>query len=119
MNISEIAKGYLAAAEFTDCGPDAEDAMRDASWSQQATLHAADAAADIIAAFGLELLNATAASGAQIGHDLWLTRNGHGSGFWDKEDLYGPITSEHLDAYATTCGEVYVYAGDDGLLYID
>ncbi|MFC8797281.1 hypothetical protein ACFT2C_06085 [Promicromonospora sp. NPDC057138] len=22
--------------------------------------------------------------GAQIGHDLWLTRNGHGTGFWDR-----------------------------------
>lgn len=22
-----------------------------------------------------------------IGHDLWLTRNGHGSGFWDKHEF--------------------------------
>lgn len=21
---------------------------------------------------------------SQIGHDLWLTRNGHGAGFWDR-----------------------------------
>jgi len=21
----------------------------------------------------------------QIGHDFWLTRNGHGSGFWDRD----------------------------------
>ena len=24
---------------------------------------------------------------SQVGHDLFLTRNGHGSGFWDREDL--------------------------------
>lgn len=22
---------------------------------------------------------------AQLGHDLWLTRNGHGAGFWDRD----------------------------------
>lgn len=27
---------------------------------------------------------------SQAGHDLWLTRNGHGTGFWDREDnTYG------------------------------
>tara|TARA_R110002012_G_scaffold295739_1_gene492457 strand:+ start:107 stop:430 length:324 start_codon:yes stop_codon:yes gene_type:complete len=24
----------------------------------------------------------------QAGHDFWLTRNGHGSGFWDRGTLY-------------------------------
>ena len=27
---------------------------------------------------------------SQVGHDLWLTRNGHGAGFWDRsDDAYG------------------------------
>ena len=30
------------------------------------------------------LLEESRLSSAQIGHDFWLTRNGHGSGFWDK-----------------------------------
>src|SRR3990172_722524 len=25
----------------------------------------------------------------QLGHDLWLTRNGHGTGFWDRPEIYG------------------------------
>jgi hypothetical protein len=25
---------------------------------------------------------------SQAGHDLWLTRCGHGTGFWDRGDLY-------------------------------
>ncbi len=29
-------------------------------------------------------------------HDLFLTRNGHGAGFWDKEDTYGVIESAIL-----------------------
>ncbi len=35
---------------------------------------------------------------AQAGHDLWLTRSGHGCGFWDREDsVYGlGLTGEPL-----------------------
>jgi hypothetical protein len=25
----------------------------------------------------------------QIGHDFWLTRNGHGAGFWDRDIQHG------------------------------
>lgn len=25
----------------------------------------------------------------QLGHDLWLTRNGHGTGFWGRPEIYG------------------------------
>lgn len=31
----------------------------------------------------------------QIGHDLWLTRNGHGAGFWDRKEIYG----DHADLF--------------------
>jgi hypothetical protein len=47
-------------------------------------------------------------------HDLWLTRNGHGTGFWDRE--YGEVGDRLTDA-AHACGECYLYVGDDGLLY--
>lgn len=25
----------------------------------------------------------------QAGHDFWFTRNGHGTGFWDRPDVWG------------------------------
>ena len=28
----------------------------------------------------------------QAGHDFWLTRNGHGDGFWDGRHIWGPYT---------------------------
>jgi len=31
----------------------------------------------------LDVWPAIAADPGQFGHDLWLTRNGHGAGFWD------------------------------------
>jgi hypothetical protein len=29
------------------------------------------------------------ASDEQTGHDFYLTRNGHGAGFWDRPEVYG------------------------------
>lgn len=50
-------------------------------------------------------------------HDLWLTRNHHGAGFWDG-DWPEPLATRLTEA-AHALGERYVYVGDDGKLYID
>lgn len=52
---------------------------------------------------------------AQFGHDLWLTRNGHGAAFWDRErgDL-----GERLSKAAKDAGTQDLYVGDDGKLYV-
>jgi hypothetical protein len=51
----------------------------------------------------------------QIGHDLWLTRGGHGAGFWDR-DL--PNGQELTDICKTMefHGEIYEA---DGVVYIN
>jgi hypothetical protein len=51
----------------------------------------------------------------QAGHDLWLTRNNHGCGFWD-----GDWPEEAGDRLTEACkkfSEVNLYVGDDGLIY--
>lgn len=48
------------------------------------------------------------------GHDFWLTRNGHGVGFWDGD---WPISGDKLTIASEKFGEVYLYVGDDGKLY--
>lgn len=53
----------------------------------------------------------------QVAHDLWLTRNGHGEGFWDGD--YEESIGEALTQIAHDMGEVYVYVGDDGKLHFD
>jgi hypothetical protein len=50
----------------------------------------------------------------KAGHDFWLTRNGHGAGFWDRG--IGE-TGETLTEASTSFGGVDLYAGDDGKLY--
>lgn len=52
---------------------------------------------------------------AQHGHDFWLTRNGHGAGFWDRG--YGDI-GDDLSDKAKTYGSADLYIGDDGKVEI-
>ena len=56
------------------------------------------------------LLNALDPSSA--GHDFWLTRNGHGTGFWDRN--MGE-TGEKLSLLASSFGEFYVYIEDNAI----
>jgi len=48
---------------------------------------------------------------SQVGHDLWLTRNRHGVGFWDRDAAtYGTAERrDALDRLAKAMGEVYLY----------
>lgn len=48
------------------------------------------------------------------GHDFWLTRNGHGVGYWDRG--LGEL-GDKLTAAAKTFGGVDLYLGDDELVY--
>lgn len=50
----------------------------------------------------------------QAGHDFALTRNHHGTGYWDRDLPNG----DELTKLAHAAGEVWVYAGDDGFLYL-
>jgi hypothetical protein len=50
----------------------------------------------------------------QAGHDFWLSRNGHGAGFFDRG--CGELGDKLQDA-ARCYGQVDLYMGDDGLIY--
>ena len=47
------------------------------------------------------------------GQDFWLTRNGHGAGYWDR----GLENGEELTKAAKTFGTCDLYVGDDGEIY--
>lgn len=52
---------------------------------------------------------------AYAGHDFWLTRNGHGCGFWDGD--WDESVEKELTAIAKSFGQLDVYLGDDGKVY--
>lgn len=63
-----------------------------------------------------ERLNESGLTAEQAGHDFWLTRNHHGTGFWDRglPNWLGKLLSESAHAY----GSSDLYVGDDGKLYV-
>lgn len=52
---------------------------------------------------------------SQAGHDFWLTRNGHGAGFWDGD--WPEPAATRLTKAAHSCGEYTLYVGDDGMIH--
>ena len=50
-------------------------------------------------------------SADQAGHDFWLTRNGHGAGFWDRG--LGEL-GDRLTKACRPYGESYLSVRDDG-----
>lgn len=94
--------GYLSDLYSVDyLEPEALQAMR-------------DDCADFIAQAGADLPEYTQRTGRTGGYDFWLTRNGHGAGFWDRGlDALG----DRLSAIAEQMGGRDLYLGDDGLIY--
>ena len=61
-----------------------------------------------------DLIDSADMEESQAGHDFWLTRNGHGAGFWDRG--LGDV-GEKLSEAAKVYGEFYLYIGDDGRIH--
>lgn len=55
-------------------------------------------------------------SDEQLGHDFWLTRNGHGAGFWDRgQGEVGDKAADIASTFQSRC----VVRGGDGRIYIE
>jgi len=53
----------------------------------------------------------------QLGHDLWLTRNGHGAGFWDRG--YEKEIGDKLSDAARAMKGTDLYVGDDNKVHAE
>lgn len=124
LQFDQIAAGYIMAAYFTDTGED-EQPSSECKMSEHTALDCLEAVAEFVIGAGLDAHLALASPGydaTQMGHDLWYTRNGHGVGFWSREQLDsddpGEVTlGERLTKVAGDMGNVDLYEGDDGKLY--
>jgi len=54
-------------------------------------------------------------SDGRAGHDFWLTRCGHGAGFWDGD--WPEPQATRLTEASEKYGNVDLYVGDDGVIY--
>ena len=49
----------------------------------------------------------------QAGHDFWLTRNGHGTGFWDRPEIYGKENIQKLTEISESFGNYDLIVDDE------
>lgn len=116
--MSTFLNHYLAAVIFTSMGED-DQPPSDAVFSPEAE---AEALADCEAfqkAAAADLAEAYERAGYDFryaAHDFWMTRNGHGVGFWDRPALSDGL-GDRLTAHSKAFPALDVYEGDDGKVY--
>tara|TARA_R110001606_G_scaffold160326_1_gene304282 strand:+ start:719 stop:1090 length:372 start_codon:yes stop_codon:yes gene_type:complete len=94
---------YMEAIDFTECGdidqPE-HGAELDETFMRESVI-------DCLAFYSRIECYISNDNIEQSGHDFWLTRNGHGTGFWDRSKIYGNFYAEEFTKSAKLYGEVY------------
>lgn len=130
MTVAELtteARQYVETALWTETTLDNGTPLDEQYDADDIAAEALESMASDVAAFcadetlaeALEFWRSELGDG-QIGHDFWLTRNGHGAGFWDRfsGDQIGARYGALLTAAAKVYGESDLYVGDDGKVYV-
>lgn len=118
MKLTDYADSYFTTALWSSL--DSNDEPLDANYSFN------DLAAETIEKANKDIdyflkrievlgLDTSAHDSSKIMHDLWLTRNRHGTGFWDGD--YEDTLGEALTKLSKELGQVDLYVGDDGKIY--
>ena len=121
-NLELLITGYIQAIYFTDSG-DADDGKfpLGAALAPESLAKIREDCQSFLEQAGDLIIGKCTRSGGWFtdlecaGHDFWLTRNGHGAGFWDGD---WPETGERLTELAKAFGSSDTYAGDDGMVYL-
>ncbi len=116
--IDRMVVGYLAAAAWSTCGGELDETGNPEHESLEAFEFSAAAEAkalkDCQAFLKLAGTLVQSMDPEQVGHDFWLTREGHGVGFWDRG--LGEV-GDKLAQISDTFGSGNLELGDDELLY--
>jgi len=115
MNVDQVFRAYVVCALWSSTGDDERPL--------DAVYNAGDLAPEAYVAMVKDVREFVAANkvlleGIEedcVGHDFWLTRNGHGAGFWDRG--LGQVGQDLTEA-CKPFGTSELYVGDDGQLYV-
>ena len=126
-DLSDFVRAYIAAAlwttvseddngnrtsEFLDGSYSADDLTDEALAKVMADCKAfQDTTKDV-----LDGLKRIAYNDSYAGHDFWLTRNGHGAGFWDRP--IGKLAQTYLTDEAKKFGTQDFVVGDDDCIHV-
>lgn len=118
--LTEMVEGYLACALWTSMDDDGEPLDDDYTLDDLAADTRLRMQADC-ACFLAEVWEALShvdLEAGQVGHDFWLTRNGHGAGFWGRcLGVFGDSLTEaaqvhgRYDLYTDELGELVGFDG--------
>ncbi len=122
-HLDVFTQGYIEAMFFTSTGNMEDEDLEDASVGELAPstwIDILEDCKDFQESFADDLAEACDQDKANYdmeaaGRDFWYTRNHHGVGYWDRG--LGDIGRKLTDM-AHPYGEVDLYRGDDGLLYL-
>lgn len=116
-NLDEFTKAYIEAALWSSSDPDSDsDQSLSATYSaEHVSRRSLDQIISDCAHFQELYGHLFEGSESDAGHDFWLTRCGHGAGFWDGdwEDKTGSI----LTAASESFGNFDLLVGDDGFIH--
>lgn len=99
-----MTKAYLEAVYFTDTG-DSDQPSADATISAYDKCKAINDCRNFYIAITREMgIDVSSIDWRQAGIDLWLSRNSHGTGFFDRAELYGEEASKIFSAIAVAMG---------------
>lgn len=141
--LPEFIQGYIEAAFFTDSNEmygmaewDSEEAQddiaegrcsgnfpKDAAYGDiaESSLHEVLADCEIFQTYAADLLEIAYTRDGyderQAGMDFWYTRNGHGTGFWDRGELKAEGLGDRLAKRARKQGNVDSF-WQDGKVYL-
>lgn len=113
--MDEFLKNYLIAALWSSSDSDENplDENYEISDISDESLKQAQVDCELFKLKAGEILNKYDIP--HCGHDFWLTRNGHGTGFWDSG--YEKNDGQILTALSKEFSNVDIYVGDDNKLY--
>lgn len=118
VDIDDFTEAYLEAALWSSTNLDSEeeepldDNYDIDDFSKEALIEARQEA-DEFRDMASDLLDDI--DDEMAGHDFWLTRNGHGAGFWDRG--YPAHIGDALTDLAHSFGEQHPIVGDDGEIH--
>jgi hypothetical protein len=123
INVDEVLKHYLICALWSSCDEKGNPFDRSFDLShiaESSRLQSLEAVKDFIDANREDLLLWRGDNrDEQIGHDFWLTRNGHGAGFWESDwSSISPGLGRRLTDAAEVYGSVNVFCSK-GQIYLE
>lgn len=110
--LNEMTSAYLEAATFFDADEEDEG---DCEVSEKARKQAREDCQSFLE----KNQYCTRYPASQIGHDFWLTRQGHGTGFWDRNEVYTAFHMSMLEDAAKDFNHCYLTLGDDQKYYFE